>query len=69
MSNPNQGRSPYKKHNKKEFLYSEPYQQWKAAVIKGDRNAIEINRARHNRLFGLTPGKYAQRDAEMALAA
>jgi hypothetical protein len=47
------GTSPYVRHKKAEYVYSEAYQQWKAAVLRNDKEAIARQGTRHSRQFGL----------------
>ncbi|WP_027583964.1 hypothetical protein [Bradyrhizobium sp. Ai1a-2] len=46
-----QGRSPYKKKNKKPFQYSETYRRWKSAIMAGHDNAARELAAEHHRKF------------------
>lgn len=51
--------SPYQKYAKAPYQYSEPYQQWRAAILRGARNAAAEQAARHEKLFGY--GAYPRR--------
>ena len=53
MQSQKNGSSPYQKYQKAPYGYSEPYQQWKAAVLRNDRKEIANQAQRHNRMFGL----------------
>lgn len=50
-------RAPYTKYAKIPYQYSEPYQQWKAALLKGDKAEIARQAARHNRLYMPNQGR------------
>lgn len=47
------GKAPYTKYNKAPYIYSEPYQQWKAAALRNDKAQMNIQAQRHNRMFNL----------------
>lgn len=60
MSDERKRQSPYQRQ-KAPYQYSESYQQWRSAILRGDRHAAATNAARHERLFGY--GAFAFRAA------
>jgi hypothetical protein len=46
------GKSPYRRHNKRPYRYSDLYQRWRAAVRSGDASeAAKITRAHKHRFW------------------
>lgn len=55
MSKPDNGKSPYQKYGKVPHRYSQTYQNWKQAALRGDSGAMRHHGELHSRQFPILP--------------